>query len=319
MSSTLSWSCRVWSLCKQDQMSNTLSWSCRVWSLCKQDQMSSTLSWSCRVWSLCKQDQMSDTLSWSCRVWSLCKQDQISSTLDLAGSDCCARQPVGAAGLHAVCLRTPPGSHSPGARSGWMLRGHPRSHAGPSGLHHAGALRDRSSVVDLCCTTVVRCSCICWNSSPGTSRLWHCKRSLLFTFAVFVQRFCHASVETPLDEQAVALWEMIVVHFCCVCAVILSCHNGNSCGWAGSGIARDYCHSLSLCFHSDFDDGQAQMWLLVWTSVKTNVLVSVFCASCLIKVPSCQHGLVVKLVLPPSLWRSVILGPWKRRKCDRHS
>ena len=81
--------------------------------------------------------------------------------LDLAGSDCCARQPVGAAGLHAVCLRTPPGSHSPGARSGWMLRGHPRSHAGPSGLHHAGALRDRSSVVDLCCTTVVRCSCIC--------------------------------------------------------------------------------------------------------------------------------------------------------------
>ena len=70
--------------------------------------------------------------------------------LDLAGSDCCSRQPVGAAGLHAVCLRTPPGSHSPGARSGWMLRGHPRSHTGPSSLHHARALRDHSGVVDLC-------------------------------------------------------------------------------------------------------------------------------------------------------------------------
>ena len=53
------------------------------------------------------------------------------------------------------------------------------------------------------------------------SRLWHCERSLLFTFAVFVQRFCHASVETPVDEQALALQEIIVIHFHCAFTVIL--------------------------------------------------------------------------------------------------
>lgn len=71
--------------------------------------------------------------------------------LFLAGSDRSAGQPVGAAGFHAVCLRTPPGSHPPGAWSGWMLRGHSCSHSGQSGLHHARALKERSSVKHLCC------------------------------------------------------------------------------------------------------------------------------------------------------------------------
>ena len=79
-------------------------------------------------------------------------------------------------------------------------------------------------------------------------------------------------METPVDEHALASQKIIVIHFHCAFTVILM-------------MARLRYSAVASCL-----------------DLSENKCVSLsFYASCLIKVPTCQHGLVVKLVLPPSL------------------
>ena len=104
---TLSWSCMVWSLCKQNQTSQYSVLILQGLMLCKQDQTSQysvlilqglitvqtrpnyPVLYLDLAGSDCftKKTKLFSTLSWSCRVWSLCKQDQTSqySVLILQG------------------------------------------------------------------------------------------------------------------------------------------------------------------------------------------------------------------------------------------
>ena len=209
--------------------------------------------------------------------------------LDLAGSDHCARQSIGAAGLHVVWDSPPHSRYSvlcldlAGSLSWpwriWLLCKQDQISSTLSWFCRVWLL---CKAACRCCWTpccvpvdpswlsLTRCQA--WTDAPrppmlarwtewptscqGFERPQQCCGPLLHHSDMLQ---LHLLKLLSRDKQALALQEITVVHFLCVCAVILSCHNGNPCGWAGCGIVRDHCHSLSLCFHSDFDDGQAQI------------------------------------------------------------